>query len=591
MSATASRGVLLALALALCTAATEIRGDEDAIERVRPGAPPREPTPAPEILPGQIPPPEPWRPRESVAVPDRWRIVKTLELLPYRLWDPYNPNPLKGDLPIRFGADGVPWFFNLTAISDTVLEWRQLPTPVGVQSTLAASSPGPFGRGRQSAFGETLIASLSLIKGNTVFRPPDYEFRFVPVANFNRARVEEARVVYVDPARGPVRNDGFFGVQELFADKHLRDVSARYDFDSLRVGIQPFNADFRGLLFIDQPFGMRLFGTRDNNLWQYNLAWFRRLEKDTNSGLNDLGQRLRADDVFVFNLYRQDWPVLGFTTQAVALHNRNREGRRGQFYNANGFLERPAVFGSGRAHDYRVTYLGLNGDGHLGRWNLTASAYLAFGQDERGMLSGLPERIVARFAAYELSRDFDWLRVRLTGAYASGDRNPFDARAEGFDAVLENPLLAGAATSYWIRQAVPLVGGGGVALSMRNGLLASLRTSREHGQSNFTNPGLRLLGAGVDADLTPQLRLFANLNKLSFDNLSSLAALRNQRLASRAIGWDASFGVHYRPLFIQNIVVNASVAVLRPGRGLRALYGDALDPAQYSVLVNAVFTF
>ena len=40
---------------------------------------------------------------------------------------------------------------------------------------------------------------------------------------------------------------GIFGcaagwVQELFVDKHLRDVSPRYDFDSIRVGIQPITA-------------------------------------------------------------------------------------------------------------------------------------------------------------------------------------------------------------------------------------------------------------------------------------------------------------------------------------------------------------
>ena len=34
--------------------------------------------------------------------------------------------------------------------------------------------------------------------------------------------------------------------------------------------------------FQDLQLGIRLFGNRDNNLWQYNLAWFRKLEKDTN---------------------------------------------------------------------------------------------------------------------------------------------------------------------------------------------------------------------------------------------------------------------------------------------------------------------
>ena len=78
------------------------------------------------------------------------------------------------------------------------------------------------------------------------------------------------------------------------------------------------------------------------------------------------------------------------------------------------------------------------------------------------------------------------------------------------DAVLEKPLFAGADTSYWIRQSIPLIGGGGTFLSMRNGVLASLRSSREHGQSNFTNPGLHLLGVGADFDVTPGLRFISN---------------------------------------------------------------------------------
>ncbi len=107
-------------------------------------------------------------------------------------------------------------------------------------------------------------------------------------------------------------------MQEAFIDYHIRNVSDRYDFDSVRVGIQPFSTDFRGFLFQDNQLGVRLFGNRDNNRYQYNLAWFRRIEKDTNSGLNDLGEDLRDDDIFVANLYRQDFPVLGMTSQAIA---------------------------------------------------------------------------------------------------------------------------------------------------------------------------------------------------------------------------------------------------------------------------------
>lgn len=546
----------------------------------------------PLIDPSRVEPPSPLYRSEEIPIPDRWRLVKALGLLPYKLIDPYNPNVLKGDLPVLEKELGKDWFFNLAAVSDTLFEARRLPTPTGAQSTLKPGSNFTFGRGRQTTLAETGILSLALIKGNTTFRPPDYEFRFVPVFNFNRTVTQEVRAININPARGPDRNDNYVGVQELFADKHLRDVSTRYDFDSLRVGIQPFTADFRGFLFLDQPFGVRLFGIRDNNKWQYNAAWFRRLEKDTNSGLNDVGKRLRADDTFVFNLYRQDsFNQLGFTSQGIILHNRNREGDRPSFYNANGFLERPAIFGAGRAHNYDVTYLGYNADGHLGRWNITASAYYATGRDDRGMFSGRRERIGAAFGALEVSRDFDWIRVRASGLYASGDKDPYDGKAEGFDAVLENPQFAGADTSYWIRQAVPLIGGGGVALSMRNGVLPSLRTSREFGQSNFTNPGLRLLGIGADFDVKPTLRVISNVNYLEFDNLSSLAVLRNQRLSSTRIGLDVSAGVQYRPYFTQNVVINASVGALFPAKGLREIYGNSFDSTQYSALVNMLLTF
>ena len=582
MPAAGSRRLAL---VALSAWSLACAGQSDTIERRRPAAEPRPPIPQQPAAPRP-----PLVERESVPVDDRWRIMRSLELLPYRREDPYNPNVLKGDLPLE-GGPFAGWFFNATAVSDTTFEVRRIPTATGVQATHAPQQSGPFARGRQSLLAENLLISLALVKGDTVFRPPDYELRAAPVVSLNRARAGARRVLNADPEEGSVRHDHFIGLQELFVDKHLRDVSANYDFDSVRVGVQPFNADFRGFLFLDQPFGVRLFGTRDANRWQYNAAWFRRLEKDTNSGLNDLGQRLRADDVYLANIYRQDWPVLGFTSQALVLHNRNREGGRGLYLNENGFVERPAVLGTGRPRDYDVTYAGASGDGHFGRWNLSASVYHAFGEEHRGALSGRRERIAAWFGAAELSRDFDWLRLRASAAYASGDRDPFDGKAQGFDAVLENPAFAGADTSYWIRQAVPLIGGGGTALSIRNGLLAALRSSREHGQSNFTNPGLRLFGVGADIDLAPALRLIANLNHIAFDNLSSLAALRNQRLSSGDIAWDLSMGVQYRPFFTQNVVVNASFAVLQAEDGLRELYGDAVGSRQYSALLNVLLIF
>src|SRR3546814_19946352 len=68
-----------------------------------------------------------------------------------------------------------------------------------------------------------------------------------------------------------------------------------------------------------------LFGNRDNNRFQYNLAAFWRLEKDTNSGLNDIAQTPRDDFILTANLYRQDFPFVGLTSQISATWNINRE--------------------------------------------------------------------------------------------------------------------------------------------------------------------------------------------------------------------------------------------------------------------------
>ncbi len=557
---------------------------DDRIVQQRPMGKPLEPI-IPTIDPKQVPPPAPFVPRETVPVPDRWRLVDQLAIVNQRWYDPYNPNTLKGDRPV-IGED---IFFNLGVISDTVYEARRLPTPVA-QSAERADSNDQFGRGKQSTFAENLIVSLSLLRGDTTFKPPEWEIRLVPVINYNVSETEEVRALRIDPRTGTRRRDSFVALQEAFVDYEYNIASVNYDFDDIRVGIQPFISDFRGFLFQDQPIGIRFFGTRASNRYQYNVGWFRRIDKDTNSGLNDIGKPLRKDDVFFANLYRQDTFVPGFTLQGTVIYNDNREDGA-NFYDDNGFLIRPAVVGDTRPHKYRVTYLGVSGDGHFGRWNLTGSAYYAIGRDDRNTYSGTSADINAFYAVGEVSRDFDWIRVRGTGLFASGDKDPYDDKENGFDAILENPQIAGADTSFWIRQAVPLIGGGGVALSGRNGVLASLRSSKDQGQSNFINPGVALIGVGADVDVTPRVRVIGNLNQLWFANTSVLSNLRSQGEISTEIGTDVSAAIQYRPYFSQNIVLNASAAMLLPGKGLKQLYDVDGSKTQYSILFNLLLTY
>jgi hypothetical protein len=561
---------------------------EFAAERVRqrPGGPP----PDENVCDGEGLQPAVWRPLpEFAAIPDRWRIVTALGY-PERWWDPYNGNNvLKGDRP-AFGDD---WFFSLAVISDTTFEGRSVPTPVATATPPSRGSIDLSGEPGQSAFTQNLITEFVLYKGDTVFRPPDWEFRFLPVFNLTSVKVQEAGVLKVDTTADTRRTEGFVGIQGLFVDKHLRNASERYDFDSLRIGIQPITADFRGFLFQDSPVGIRLFGTRDNNRWQYNVGWFRRIEKDTNSGLNnitenDLSDALRDDDVYLFNLYRQDFPVTGLTSQIALVHNRNSENEE-SFVDDNGFLTRPAAFGMQMPREYEVTYVGYSGDGHVGKWNLSMSLYYAFGEETPGAFVAHKSDVSAAFAALEVSRDFDWVRIRGSAVYGSGDDDPYDDKSTGFDAILENPLIAGADTSFWIRQAIPLIGGGRIALSGQNGVLNSLRPNKFQGQSNFTNPGIVLFGLGADLDITPQIRASLNVNQLFFAETAVLEAARNQSDLRRRIGADLSMSITYRPFTSQNIVLRLAGSMLVPQKGYKDLFGSEDIP--YSVFANLILAY
>jgi hypothetical protein len=545
--------------------------------------------PPPQAFPGM---------EDQLPVPDRWRLIESLGVVKERWFDPYHQNTYKGDraidrnkvpwLPIK----GDDWFIVANAVSDTVFEPRTFPIPVGVQTTERPGSLDVFGKDRSFVFAQTFIVGAALIKGSTAFKPPDVEYRVTLAYQANYVDVPERRVLDVRPSKASHRYDSFLGVQELFVDKHLGNTSDRYDFYSVRLGIQPFQSDFRGFLFNDSQLGIRLFGNRDNNRFQYNLAAFWRLEKDTNSGLNDITQTPRDDFVLIANLYRQDFPVVGLTSQVSVTYNMNREKNDVQI-DHNGFPVRPALLGDLRGREYDVVYLGYSADGRIGRINLTASFYAALGEDRNSFFTSKPAQIRAGFGAVELSYDHDWMRFRLSGLYATGDGDPYNNTEGGFDAIFENPIFGGADTSYWIRQTIPFAGGGrAVAINGRNGILNSLRSSKEEGQSNFNNPGTVFVGVGADFDLSPEFRVSANANHLWFENSSSLQALRSEGSIPKDIGFDLSVAAVWRPKATQNIVGRLSGAVLLPGKGFKDLFDNKQkNDAYVSILANVILSF
>ncbi|WP_373488214.1 hypothetical protein [Blastomonas sp.] len=585
--------------------------------RRRPGVEKQLPDRVTQDNPGAVRAPAPEAfPTDEFPVPDRWRIVTSLcptkggDQSIYGLYpnlsnvcrsklDPYHQNILKGDRPLPKGKRPAflkedDWFFVANVISDTVVEPRSFPTPVGVQTTARPDNLDVFGRADSLVLAQTVIAGFALIKGETAYKPPSVEYRITLAAQVNHVEVNERRVLFVEPSKGTNRTDHFVGVQELFVDYHLGQYdTSRYDFISLRAGIQPMQADFRGFLFQDNQLGIRLFGNRDNNRFQFNIGAFWRLEKDTNSGLNSVVEMPRDDWVFFANAYRQDFPFVGLTSQVSLTYNMNREGGREIKIDDNGFPVRPALLGDLRPREYDVVYLGYAVDGRIGRINVTGQAYGAFGEDRNSFFTSRKADIRAYFGAAELSYDTDWARFRLSGLFASGDGDPYNDVEGGFDAIFENPIFAGADTSYWIRQVIPFAGGGrAVGVNTRNGILNNLRSSKEQGQSNFNNPGTVLLGAGADFDLSASTRLSVNANHLWFHKTDTIEALRQEGTVPSSIGFDVSAAAIWRPRANQNLVFRLSGAVFDPSKGFRDLFTQSgKADVYYSVLLNAILAF
>jgi hypothetical protein len=482
-----------------------------------------------------------------------------------RWYDPYNQNRLKGDYPVI----GNKVFLILSAADVSSVEQRRTPLPSNVNSARPGSAEF-FGKPEVFAASHTLQFSVELFRGDTTFRPRTWAIKLSPTFSLpNYVRAREVGVVNIDPRRGTTRTDTHFSFEEAFAEVKLADTDANFDFVSVRAGVQPFVSDFRGFLYTDNNLGARLFGGFSNNRYNFNLAYFAQLEKDTNSGLNRFDRR--RQNVYLFNLYRQDFVRHGFTGQLTFAFN---DDRRSVEYDRNGFLVRPALVGDARPHAVKVGYLGVNTDGHLGRLNLTSSYYFALGQDERNPVAGRYQRVRAQMAAAEGSLDRDFLRLRASAFFASGDKNPTDGVATGFDAILDDPNFVGGQFSFWNRVGIPLVGTA-VGLVQPNSVLPSLRSSKTQGQANFVNPGILIANAGADAEVTQRVKAIFNVNYLRFHRTESLEYLLHQNGIRKEIGWDLSLGVVYRPLLINNVQLAFGASTLKPGRGFRDIYTDA----------------
>lgn len=514
----------------------------------------------------------------KATLKNRWKIKPPDYEInePGHLYDPYHQNILKGDYPVL----GQDIFMLLTGTTETVFEAKKLPVP----SNATPQNPGSssfFGNGNLLAVQQNFKFTFELYKGNTSFKPRDFEIRVTPVFNINYLGAQERGVINVNVAHGTNRTQTDFALQEALFEYHLLNVTPYYDFISIRGGIQPFTSDFRGLIFSDTNLAGRLFGSLNNNKLQWNLILFDMLEKNTNSELNELNRR--NQQVLIGNLYAQDFfGILGWTNQFSVHYNHDRATTH---YDVNGFLTRPDPAGAANPHEINAAYIGWTSDGHIGRLNISHALYFLLGEDSQNIMAGQETELTGRLAALELSYDRDWMRFRGSLFYSSGDENPRDNTASGFDSIFDFQKFAGGDNTFFNHEAIKL---NGVNLVQKNSFIPSLRSSKIEGQSNFVNPGILVFNMGYDAEILQQLRASLNVNYMRFDKIQPLEVFLNQSNIRKDIGWDYSLGLQYRPFLNNNMILNARGALFQPLGGFKdILTSDLL----YSFSLNTVLTF
>lgn len=474
------------------------------------------------------------------AAPDRWRFdfpeyrrYSPPEQMPWVIaspLDPYNQHPLKADFPL--GNSEL--FANLNMQANSNLNPRTVAVEGGTDSQVFNNN--------------NFVLGFELFRGDTVFQPKTWAVRGTLVANANQ--------VSGDP------RDTSLNLEELFAEVRLGVISPSFDFASIRGGMQNFNSDFRGYLFVDNQLGARLFGNASANRLQYNAAFFSMRNRD---GLQLHDFSSRNQNVVIGNLFIQDFLTEGYTA-LLSGH-----------VNSDGGLE-------GDQFPLNVFYLGFHGDGRWGAWSISHAYYEAFGSDDFNQIARVPVDIRARMAAVEVSRDADWKRYRFSFFYASGD-DAADDQATGFDAIIDNPNLAGGQFMFWTQQATNV---GGVQISNGFSLLPNLR-NKFTDRANFVNPGLMLFGGGVDLRMSPRLKIVTNANYLQFADNAVLEALFDGGFEDNSIGIDVSVGAKFRPFVNENLFLVPGVSLLLPQGGFSTAIGSSGPLFSFFTVIQAAF--
>ncbi|NOG83103.1 MAG: hypothetical protein HND49_04685 [Planctomycetes bacterium] len=329
---------------------------------------------------------------------------------------------------------------------------------------------------------------------------------------------------------------------------------------NVKAGIQDYKSDLIGSIYHDTDLGVRVTGSYKGVDW--SLYGANRIENDLLSDFNQITS-FRDQQVYIAHIQFN----IGKTIVKPSIHfNKDEEGdhRRGR---------------AGRDEDVEALYFGFTTYGPIGPVNLLTGLYGVFGsQDNVSLVGAIPlrDQNIRAFVAY-FDVSYPMMNGKITphlGAfYASGDNDPFDSEATGFDAISDHVDVWGS-KGFMIDDRISLGALGGRTLMRHDSPYTSLRDTDAN--SNFVNPGAVALNIGLNTKPCEKLSLDTNFTYFWWKETDSLeaimAALGIPDNLGSTLGFEFNMEANYS--FTDKFNINASGTIYKTNQEIRKVYGD-----------------
>lgn len=348
---------------------------------------------------------------------------------------------------------------------------------------------------------------------------------------------------------------------DLALEESWLQVAVNKKFNiNIRAGIQDYKSDFIGSIYNDTDLGLRVTGSYKGVDW--SLYGTNRLENDLLSDFNQISS-FRDQQVYIAHLQFN----IGKTTVKPSIHfNIDEEGdhRRGRV---------------GREEDVEAFYIGFTTYGPIGPVNLLTGLYGVFGsQDNVSLVGAIPlrDQNVRAFAGY-IDVSYPMLNGKMTPHtgvfYVSGDSDPFDGDATGFDAISDHVDVWGS-KGFMIDDRVALGALGGRTFMRHDSPYTSLRDTDAN--SNYVNPGAVAVNIGLNTKPFDKLSLDTNFTQFWWRETDSLEAILGALGVPNNLGNTLGFEVNMEASYklTDKLNLNASGTIYKTNQDLRYVFGD-----------------